>query len=103
MDGIGQSLTTDRDEESILSDSYSDCIILPLLTAASCGGGISSRSSEQKPWTTEHRDKDSYRSSDKDRNRNHDGERNRSKKGDIRHGSEWPRKHSPWHAKTTTW
>ena len=47
-------------------------------------------SSEQKPRTTEHRDKDSFRSSDKDRDRNHDRERDRSNKGDIRHGSEWP-------------
>ena len=38
------------------------------------------RSSEQKPWTTERQDKNSYWSSDKDRDRNRDRERDRSKR-----------------------
>ena len=85
-DGIGQSLRTDWDEESILSDSYSDHH--STTTDSSTIGYSSER--EQKPRTTEHRDKDGYRSSDKDRDRNHDRECDRSKKGDILHGSEWP-------------
>ena len=61
-DGIEQSLIMDQDEESILSDSYSDC---------------------QKPRSTECQDKDSHRSSDKDHDKNRDGECDRSRKGDI--------------------
>ena len=93
-DGIGQSLTTDRDEESVLSDSYSDRHSATADSSIMWGRHLG-HSSEQKPRTTECRDKDSYRSSDKDRDRNRDRERDRSKKGDIRHGSERPRERSP--------
>ena len=88
-DGIGPSLTTDRDEESVLSDSYSDRHSTTADSSIMWGRHLG-HSSEQKPRTTERRDKDSYRSSDKDRDRNRDRERDRSKKGDIRHGSERP-------------
>ena len=64
-DGIGQSLTTDRDEESILSDSYSDRHSATADSSIMWGRHLG-HSLEQKPWTTERRDKDSYRSSDKD-------------------------------------
>ena len=94
VDGIGQSLTTDRDEESILSDSYSDCHSATADSSIMWGRHLG-HSSEQKSRTTERKDKDSYRSSDKDGDRNHDRERDRSKKGDIWHGSEQPREHSP--------
>ena len=94
-DGIGQSLTTDRDEESILSDSYSDCHSTTADSSIMWGRHLG-HSSEQKPRTTECRDKGSYRSSDKDRDRNCDREHDRSKKGDIWHGSERPRERSPW-------
>ena len=72
-DSIRQSLTMDWDEESILSDSYSD---RHSITADSSivWGRYLGRSSEQKPQTTECPDKESYRSSDKDCNRNHDRE-----------------------------
>ena len=39
-DGIGQSLMTDRDEESILSDSYLDTIPPPLTVTISGGGKL---------------------------------------------------------------
>ena len=93
-DSIGQSLMTDWDEESVLSDSYSDCHSATADSSIMWGRHLG-HSSEQKPWTTECRDKDSYRSSDKDRNKNRNRECDRSKKGDIRHGSEWPHGHSP--------
>ena len=83
-DSIGQSLMTDRDEESVLSDSYSDCHSTTSDSSTMWGRHIAhSLEREQKPRTTEHRDKDGYRSSDKDLNRNRDRERDRSKKGDI--------------------
>ena len=93
-DGIGQSLTTERDEESILSDSYSDHHSATADSSIMWGRHLG-RSSEQKQWTIVHRDKDSYRSSDKDHDRNCDRECDRSKMGDIRHGSEWPCERSP--------
>ena len=93
-DGIGQSLTTDRDEESVLSNSYSDCHSATADSSIIWGRHLG-HSLEQRPWTTECRDKDSYRSSDKDRDKNRDRERDRSKKENIRHGSEWPRGQSP--------
>ena len=81
-DGIEQSLTMDRDEESVLSDSYSDCH--SSTANSSIGWGRHLRcNSEQKPQSTEHQDKDSHRSSDKDRDKNRDGECDRSRKGDI--------------------
>ena len=70
-------------------------------TAASCGGGTSGIIREQKPWSAEHQDKDSHRSSDKDRDKNRDGKCDKSRKGDIRHGSDRPRGCSPRHAETT--
>ena len=94
VDGIGPSLTMDWDEESLLSDSYSDRHSATADNSIMWGRHLG-HISEQKPRTTEHRDKDSYRSSDKDHEKNRDRERDRSKKGDIRHGSEQPRKCSP--------
>ena len=93
-DGIGPSLTMDRDEESVLSDSYSDRHSATADNSITWGRHLG-HISEQKPQTTEHRDKDGYRSSDKDREKNRDRECDRSKKGDIRHGSEQPRERSP--------
>ena len=93
-DSIGQSLTMDRDEESVLSDSYLDHHSTTADSSIMWGRYLG-HSSEQKPQTTECRDKDSYRSSDKDRDRNRNRECDRSKKGDIQHGSEWPHEHSP--------
>ena len=94
VEGIGQSLTTDRDDESILSDSYLDRHSATADSSITWGRHLG-HSSEQKPQTTERRDKDSCRSSDKDRDRNCDRECDRSRKGDIRHGSERPRERSP--------
>ena len=91
--GTGQSLTTDRDEESILSNSYLDHHSTTADSSITWGRHLR-HTSEQKPRTTECRDRDSYRSSDKDCDRNRDQECDRSKKGDIRHGSERPRGHS---------
>ena len=93
-DGIGPSLTTDQDEESVLSDSYSDRHSATADNSIPWGRHLG-RISEQKPRTTECRDKDSYRSSDKDHEKNRDRECDRSKKGDIQHGSERPRERSP--------
>ena len=93
-DSLGPSLTMDRDEESILSGSYSDRHSTTADNSITLGRYLG-HILEQKPQTTEHRDKDSYRSSDKDREKNRDKERDRSKKGDIWHGSEWPHKRSP--------
>ena len=93
-DGIGQSLTTDRDKESVLSDSYSEHHSTTADSSIMWGRHLG-RSSEQKPRIAEHKYKDSYRSSDKDRDKNRDRERDRSKKGDIRHGSERPHECSP--------
>ena len=94
VDSLGQSLTMDWDEESVLSDSYSDRHSITADSSIMWGRHLG-HSSEQKPRTTERQDKDSYRSSDKDRDRNRDRERDRSKKGDIRHGSERPHECSP--------
>ena len=94
VDGIGPSLTTDRDEESILSDSYSDRHSATADNSIMWGRHLG-HILEQKPQTTERRDKDSYRSNDKDHEKNRDRECDRSKKGDIRHGSEWSCECSP--------
>ena len=91
---IGQSLMTDRDEESVLSNSYSDHHSATADSSIMWGRHLRC-SLEQKPQTTERRDRDSYWSSDKDRDRNRERERDRSKKGDIRPGSERPCGHSP--------
>ena len=93
-EGIGQSLTTDWDEESVLSNSYLDRHSATADSSIMWGRHLR-HILEQKAWATEHRDKDSGRSSDKDCDRNHDRERDRSRKGDIRHGSERPHEHSP--------
>ena len=94
-DGIEQSLTMDWDEESVLSDSYLDCHSSTADSSIMWGRHLG-HNSKQKPRSTECQDKDSHRSSDKDHDKNHDGERDRYRKGDIRHGSDWPRKCSPW-------
>ena len=98
VDSIGQSLTTDRDEESVLSKSYSDRHSTTMDSSTMWGRQLRHSSErEPKPQTTEHKDKDSYKSSDKDHDRNCDRERDRSKKGNFQHGSEWPHERSPWH------
>ena len=93
--GIGQSLMTDWDEESVLSNSYSDCHSNTVDSSTMWGRPtVHSSDREQKPWTTEHqnkeqkpwttedKDRDGYKSSDKDCDRNHDKEHDRSKKSD---------------------
>ena len=71
--GIGQSLATDQDEESILSDSYSDHHLNTVDSSIMWGKHtMHSLDKEQKPWTTECQDKDGHRSSDKDHDRNHE-------------------------------
>ena len=96
--GIEQSLATDQDKESVLSDSYLDHHS-NTVDSSTMWGRHTMRSSEreQKPWTTEHQDRDGHKSSDKDRDRNRDRECDKSKKGDNRHGSDWSRGRSPQH------
>ena len=94
--GIGQSLVTDQDEESVLSNSYSDRhsntvdsgVIWDRLT-------MHSLEEDQKLRTTEHRDRDGHKSSNKDQDRNHEREHEKSKKSNNRHSSDRPRGHSP--------
>ena len=86
-EGIEQSLITDQDEESILSDSYSDRHSSTADISIVWGRHFG-RSSEQKPRSAECPDKDSHRSSDRDRDKNRDGECDKSRKGDIIHGSD---------------
>ena len=93
-EGIEQSLITDRDEESVLSDSYSDCHSSTANTSIVWGRHLG-RSSEQKPQSAERQDKDSHWSSDRDHNKNRNGECDKSRKGDIRHGSDRPCGRSP--------
>ena len=93
-EGIKQSLMMDQDEESILSDSYSDRHSSTANTSIGWGRHLG-RSSEQKPLSTECLDKDSHRSSDRDRDKNRDGERDKSRKGGIRHGSDRTHGRSP--------
>ena len=81
-EGIEQSLIMDRDEESILSDSYSDRHSSTANTSI-VWGRLLGHSSEQKPRSAERLDRDSHRSSDRNRKRNRDGERDKSRKGDI--------------------
>ena len=88
--GIEQSLITDRDEESVLSDSYSDHHSVTVDSSTMWGRPtvrISER--ESKSWTTECKDKDSHWSSERDHDKNRERDRDRSKKSDNRHGSEW--------------
>ena len=93
-EGMKQSLMTDQDEESVLSDSYSDRHSSTADTSIVWERHLG-HSSEQKPRSAECPGKDSGRSSDRDRNKNRDGEREKSRKGDIRHGSDRARGHSP--------
>ena len=85
---------TDQDEESVLSDSYSDRHSSTADTSIRWGRHLG-RSSEQKPRSAECPDKDSHRSSDRDCDKNRDGERDKSRKGDTRHGSDRPHERSP--------
>ena len=81
--GIGQSLATDQDEESVLSDSYSDCHSNTADSRTMWGRhNMHSSEREQKPRTAERQDRDGHKSSDKDHNRNRDMECERSKKSD---------------------
>ena len=93
-EGMRQSLMMDQDEESIISDSYSDrhsnTADTSIMWERHLGHG-----SEQKPRSAERPDKDSGRSSDKDHDKDHYGEREKSRKGDTRHGSDRTRGHSP--------
>ena len=94
--GIGQFLVTDRDEESIPSDSYLDCHSNTIDSSTMWERHIMcSPEREQKQWITKHKDRDGYKSSDKDCDRNRDRECDRSKKNDNRHGSDRPHRHSP--------
>ena len=93
-EGMKQSLMTDQDEESVLSDSYSDRHSSTANTSIVWERYLW-HSSEQKPRSAERPGKDSGRSNDKDRDKNRDGEREKSRKGDIRHGSDRARGHSP--------
>ena len=70
--------------KNLSSPTVTRTITPKLLTAAPCGGRLTVRISEreQKPQTTEHKDRDGYKSSDKDRDRNHDRDRDRSRKSD---------------------
>ena len=94
--GIGQFLVTDQDEESVLSDSYSDH------HSNTVDSGIMwdrhtmhSSEEEQKLRTTEHRDRDGHKPSDKDHDRNCERECEKSKKSDNQHSSDWPQGCSP--------
>ena len=94
--GIEQALMTDRDEESVLSDSYSDrhsTTVDSSTTWVKPTVRISER--ESKPRTTECKDRDSHKSSDRGHDKNPHRERDRSKKGDSRRTSEQPHGRSP--------
>ena len=94
--GIGQSLVTDQDEESILSDSYLDPHSNTVDSSTMWGRHtMHSSEREQKLRTTECQDRDGYKSSDKDHDRNHDRECEKSKRSDNWHGSDWPCGWSP--------
>ena len=79
---IEQCLITDRDEESVLSNSYSDCHSSTADSSIVWGRHLG-HSLEQKPRSAECQDRDSHRSSDRDRDKNRDGECDKSRKGDI--------------------
>ena len=81
-EGMKQSLMTDQDEESVLSDSYSDRHSSTADTSIVWERHLW-RGSEQKPRSAECPGKDSGRSNDKDCDKNRDGEREKSRKGDI--------------------
>ena len=63
-EGIEQSLIMDRDEESVLSDSYSNRHSSTADSSIMWGRHLG-LNSEQKPRSADHQDKDSQRSSDK--------------------------------------
>ena len=87
--GIGQSLATDQDEQSVLSDSYSDCHSNTVDSSImSDRHTVHSSEKEQKPRTTERQDRDGHKSSDKDCDRNHERECEKSKKSNNRHSSD---------------
>ena len=96
--GIGQSLATDQDEESVLSDSYSDRHSNTVDSSIMWDRHtVCSLEREQKPWIAECQDRDGYRSRDKDHDRNRDRECDRSKKSDNGYGSDWPHRRFPRH------
>ena len=83
---------TDRDKESVLSDSYLDRHSVNVDGSTTSGKPsvcISER--ESKSHAIERKDKDGHRSGDKDRDRNRD----RSKKSDSRRATEWSHGRSP--------
>ena len=87
--GLEQSLTTDWDKESVLSDSYSVRHSVTIDSSTMWGRPtvrISERELESR--TTEHKDKDSHKSTERDRDKNRERDRDRSKKSDNRHVSE---------------
>ena len=80
---MGHSLVTDQDEESVLSDSYSDHHSNTVDSGTMwCKPIMHSADKEQKPQASERRDKDGYKSGDKDRDKNCDRECEKSKKSD---------------------
>ena len=78
--GIGQSLVADQDEESVLSDSHSDCLSTTLDSSIMWGRHtVHSSDKEQKPSVTERQDY-GHRSGDKDHNKDRDRDCKKSKK-----------------------
>ena len=93
---IGQSLATDQDEESVLSDRYLDHHSNTVDSSTLWDRHtVCSSEREQKPWTTECQDRDGYKSSDKNHDKYHDRECERSKKSDNPHGLDQPHGCSP--------
>ena len=79
--GIGQSLVTNQDEESVLSNSHSDRHSNALDSSVMWGKHtMRSLDKEQKPQTTECQDKDGHKFGDKDHDKNRDREHGKSKK-----------------------
>ena len=96
--GLEPSLVTDWDEESVLSDSYSDHHSITVDSSTTWGRPtvwISKR--ESKPWTTECKDRDSHKSSDRDHDKNRERDWDRSKKSDNWCVSEQSCGCSLWH------
>ena len=93
---IGHSLVIDQDEESVLSNSYSDHHFSTVASSAMWGKHTAcSTDKEQNPWATERRDKDGHKSGNKDCDKNCDRECEKSKKSDSQHGSDRPHGCSP--------
>ena len=88
--GTEKSLMTDQDEESILSDSYSDRHSVNIDSSTWGRSTVRISNRESKSCTTEQKDKDSHRSSEK----HHDSNRDRPKKGESRRVAEWSHRHS---------